>query len=343
MTIHKKHDCEQDNDRDDHDDQFENRETLASMRESMDHIYSNCTTVRIAVILLTLFGILMIRESYEVMPIISHQTLGHRVYLATGLIALGVCLGAPVAHAMNTISQGYAASSDMAVGSLVSLADNSTDTVVLASSKNVSNLFGVVVNDGSSVLTLENGTTSQVQIATGGVLPTLVSDCNGSIAAGDPITASPIEGVGMVATTNIKIVGIAQGKMTGAKKQTVDKGICSSGEVTLGQVGVLVGVSYHYREPEKTIIPATLQNIANAIAGKSVNSLPIIISAGIFLITVIIVVAIIYSMIRSSIISVGRNPMAQSAVYRDVIQLSALVLAILGVAIIAIYLVLTRM
>jgi hypothetical protein len=47
-------------------------------------------------------------------------------------------------------------------------------------------------------------------------------------------------------------------------------------------------------------------------------------------------------MIRNSIISVGRNPMAQSAVYRDVIQLSALVLGILAVAVIAIYFILSR-
>jgi hypothetical protein len=265
------------------------------------------------------------------------------MYAAVAFVALGVFVCIPTVSALTTISQGYAASSEMAVGSLVSLADNSTDTVVLASNKNVSNLFGVVVNDGSSVLTLESGNKTQVQVATSGVLPTLVSDCNGSIAAGDPITASPIEGVGMKATTNIKIVGIAQGKMGGTKTQTVDKDICSTGEITLGQLGVLVGVSYHYREPEKTIIPATLQNIANTIAGKSVNTLPVIISAAIFFVTVIVVVAIIYSMIRSSIISVGRNPMAQSAVYRDVIQLSALVLAILGVGMIAIYLVLTRM
>lgn len=276
------------------------------------------------------------------MPIPSTRILWYRVLLAT-LFGAALFVIAPSAHAITTISQGYLSSTDIAVGSLVSLTDNSSDSVVLATSKNVSNLFGVAVNNGSSILTLENGTKTQVQVATGGVLPTLVSDCNGSISSGDPITASPIEGVGMKATTNIKIVGIAQGKVTGTKTQTIDKNICSTDSVTLGQVGVLVGVSYHYREPEKTIIPATLQNIANTIAGKSVNTLPVIISAAIFLVTVIVVVAIIYSMVRSSIISVGRNPMAQSAVYRDVIQLSALVLAILGVGMVAIYLVLTRM
>lgn len=276
------------------------------------------------------------------MSIPTYRATRHRVYLATA-IGLSVFACAPVASAVTTISQGYTASTTIAVGSIVSLEDNSTDSVTLASNYNINNLFGVVINNGSSILTLDSGSKTQVQVATNGVLPTLVSDCNGSISAGDPITASPVQGIGMKATTNIKIIGIAQGKVIGTTKQKVSKDVCGSEEVTLGQVPILVSVTYHYREPEKTIIPASLQNLANTVAGKAVSSLPIIISAGIFLVTVIIVVAIIYSMIRSSIISVGRNPMAQSAVYRGVIQLSALVLVILGVGMIAIYLVLTRM
>jgi heme/copper-type cytochrome/quinol oxidase subunit 2 len=101
-------------------------------------------------------------------------------------------------------------------------------------------------------------------------------------------------------------------------------------------------VSYHYKQPDKTLIPAALQNVANSIAGKKVDSLPIILSGVIFIIMLISVVSIIYAMIRSSIISVGRNPMAQSAIYRDIIQLSILVLAIISVSVIAIYFVLTR-
>ena len=256
---------------------------------------------------------------------------------------LGLFALAPAAAAVTTISQGYSASSNIAIGSLVSLENNSNDSVTPASTSNINNLFGVVINNGSSILTLDNGSKTEVQVATSGILPVLVSDCNGSIGSGDPVTASPIQGVGMKATTNIKIVGIAQGKVTGTTKQKVAKEICGSEEITLGQVPVLISVAYHYREPEKTIIPASLQNLANTVAGKSVSSLPIIMSAAIFLITIIIVVAIIYSLIRNSIISIGRNPMAQSAVYRDVIQLSALVLAILGVGVVAIYLVLTRM
>ncbi len=251
-------------------------------------------------------------------------------------------LAAP-SWAVTSLSQGYTTSETISVGSVVSLVSNSTDTVTFGSTQNSNNLLGVTINDGSSLLTLNNGSKSQVQVATNGVTPTLVSDCNGAIHQGDMVAASPIKGVGMLATTNTKVVGVAQGEMTGTTKQKVDGGVCANSDVTLGQVPVLVSVSYHYKQPDKTIIPAALQNIANSIAGHQVSSLPIIISSAIFLITVIIVCAIIYSMIKSSIISVGRNPLSQSAVYRDVIQLSALVLGILGVALISIYLILTRM
>jgi hypothetical protein len=90
------------------------------------------------------------------------------------------------------------------------------------------------------------------------------------------------------------------------------------------------------------VIPLAIQNIANALAGKTVNPLPILVSMAIFLITLIIVVTLIYTMIHGSIISVGRNPMSQAAIYRNLIQLSALVVVILAVAIIAISFILTR-
>ena len=111
----------------------------------------------------------------------------------------------------------------------------------------------------------------------------------------------------------------------------------------IGQIPIQVSVSYFFKEPDKTLVPQAIQNIANTLAGKNVSTLPIVISVAIFIVTMIVVVSITYAMIRSSIISVGRNPMSQSAIYRDLIQLSALVLAILAVGMISIYLVLTRM
>lgn len=261
------------------------------------------------------------------------------VTIATFILALPL-----VAGAITSISQSYSTTDKLSLGSIVSLLNNTSDQVIAATTSNVDSILGVVINSGSSILSLSNGSDDQVQVATSEMASVLVSDINGDIIQGDQITASPIKGVGMKATGNTKVIGIAQAQPenSDATQYYTD----SQGKkqpVILGEVPILVNVSYFFKEPEKTLIPSALQNLANALAGKTVSTLPIIISAAIFILTLIVVVSIIYSMIRSSIISVGRNPMSQSAIYRDLIQLSALVLAILTVGMISIYLVLTKM
>ena len=261
-----------------------------------------------------------------------------------GLVLFVVALPL-VASASTYISQSYATTDTIPVGSLVSLQKNTSDQVVAAVTTTVDNLIGIAVNAGNSVLSVNNGQSNQVQVATSGTLPVIVSDINGAVARGDQITASPINGVGMKATSNVRVVGIAQGDLnesTGSKQIYTD----SSGEkqsILIGEVPILVNVSYFYKQPDKTLIPTSIQNVANSLAGKSVSSLPIIVSAAIFIVTIIVVVSIVFSMVRSSIISVGRNPMSQSAIYRDLIQLSVLVVVILAVGMASIYLVLTRM
>ncbi len=250
------------------------------------------------------------------------------------------------ARAVTTITQGYStADKSLVTGSIVSLEKDSASDVVAASNSNSDRILGVVVNDGSSLITFTSGTESQVQVATSGNQPVLVSDINGDIYEGDHITASPIKGVGMKATSNSAVIGIAQGNLANSSGNTKQEYTDSEGKkqaVTIGQVNVQVNVAYYFKQPEKTVIPQALQNLANRMAGKNVSTMPIIISGAIFIIMLIVVCSIIYSMIRSSIISIGRNPMSQSAVYRNVIQLSVLVMVIIGAAMISIYVILTR-
>lgn len=271
----------------------------------------------------------------------------HRPYrrlLVMAVTLLGLTLSTTT-HALTSISQSYTTTQTLSLGSLVSLQTDtaSADQVVGATSSNGEGLFGVVINADSSPLALSSDQENQVQVATSGTEQTLVSDINGPVKRGDHITASPISGVGMKANGNVRIIGIAQSDMSGSSKQTYKDKAGTEHSVIVGQVPVLINVSYYFKEPDKTIIPSALQNMANALAGKTVSTLPIVISAAIFLIMLIVVSSIIYSMIRSSIISVGRNPMSQSAIYRDLIQLSALVIGILAVGLISVYLVLTRL
>ncbi len=254
-------------------------------------------------------------------------------------------LGLPAAASgLTPISQGFLTSDKLALGSIVSLQNNTADQVSAASTSNVNNIIGVVTSDSNSPLSLSSSQAKQIQVATSGIVRVLVSDMNGPVSQGDQITASPIKGVGMKATDSVKVVGIAQGSLSskeGTKESYKDKD-GKTHSVLLGEVPVLLNVSYYFKQPDKTVIPSAIQNVANALAGKAVRPLPIIISMVIFIVTLVVVVSLIYSMIRSSIISVGRNPMSQSAIYRNLIQLSALVLVILGVAVVAIYMVLTK-
>ena len=147
----------------------------------------------------------------------------------------------------------------------------------------------------------------------------------------------------MKATGNAKIIGTAQATLnTTTQPQSYTDSTGKQKTLRLAQIPVLVNVAYYYRQPEKTIIPQAVQNVANTVAGKQVSSVPILMSIGIFLITLVVVVSIIYSMIHSSIISVGRNPLSQSAIYRDILQMSALVVGILAVSVVSIYMVLTK-
>lgn len=245
--------------------------------------------------------------------------------------------------AITTMSQGYSTKESIPMGSIVSLEDNSNDHVIASTHKTSDGIIGVVIGNNNSVIALSNGQENQVQVATSGVVSVLVSNINGTIKKGDQITSSPIKGVGMKANSNVKVVGVAQTNPINNKKETYKDTSGNDKTVKLSEISVLVNVTYYFKEPEKTVIPNSIQYLANAIAGKAVEPLPIIISGAIFIITIIVVVSIIYSMIKNSIVSIGRNPMSQSAVYRDLVQLSLLVVGILAVALISIYVILARL
>jgi hypothetical protein len=266
-------------------------------------------------------------------------TLWHWLFVIAILLSIPV-----VAKAATIISESYISNDKLIPGSIVSLKKGTTDHVEPASTDNAAYILGVVIDGDNSQISFTSDRSNEVHVGTNGVQPVLVSDINGDIAVGDPITASPIKNMGMKATDNVKIVGVAQEAFPNgsATKGNYKDQKGQQQSVKLGQISVLVNVSYFYKQPDKTIIPSAVQNVANALAGKKVNALPILISIGIFIMSMIVVVSIVFSMIRSSIISVGRNPMSQAAVYRNVIQLSSLVIIILGVAVGTIYMVLTK-
>ncbi len=241
------------------------------------------------------------------------------------------------------IAENYTADSQLPANSLASLKSDSTDKVELSNTGNVNTMVGVVIDRSDASISFSSGEKTQVQVAKSGTLDVLVSNINGAIEQGDYITASPINGVGMRATGSTKVIGIAQSDLKNGVTQKVkdDSGI--ENEIQVGTATVLVSVSGYIGETENSFIPRPVQEVANTLAGRTVSALPIFLSLGVFLVTLIVVSIIIYSMVRNGIISVGRNPLSSSAIYRNIIQLSALIIGILIAAFILIYFILTRM
>lgn len=263
-----------------------------------------------------------------------------RLGCCLGLAFIAVLLLPAGADASTLISQGFLTNSSIAPDSLVSLQNNTSDYVSPATLKTDNTLLGVTVNSSNAEVSLSAVGSSQVEVATNGVEPVLVSDINGPIQVGDPITVSPIKGVGMKATANTKIIGISQDSFPNS---TASSQSVNNQKVKLGTAAVLINVAYYFKQPDKTIIPQALQNIVDSLAGKTVNTVPIILSIVVFLVSLVVIVSVIYSLIHGSIISVGRNPLSQSAVYRNVIHLSILVVGIIAVTVIVIYMILTRL
>lgn len=249
---------------------------------------------------------------------------------------------AATAESIAAISQGFKTNEkELATGALVSLKSGSQSTVQLTNTERVNQLVGVV---GDRPLVELNNNDKETQIVISGTTGTLVSNINGDIKTGDKITASPITGVGMKASDSTMIVGTAQVDLS--TTSTTDKTITDKQgqqqKIKVGTIPVQVNVTYFASlEDEKAFLPPFLQSLANAVAGKSVSPVRVLVSALVLALGFVSIGVLLYSSIRSSIISIGRNPLSEGAVRKSLFEVGATALGILLVMLIAIYLVLT--
>jgi hypothetical protein len=252
--------------------------------------------------------------------------------LASPVVAAGQASGA--------IAQGFKAGqgADIVAGALVSAKADSSHSVELATADSADRLVGVVDTKPLVAISQDN---SEVQVVLSGTTTVLVSDINGPIKASDKITASPIAGVGMVATADSRVVGAAQADfdVSKARTQTVTDRKGQSHTVHVGLIAIQVGVAY-YQAPGSNFLPPFVQSLANSVAGRPVALLRVVLSAALLLAGFLSVAVLIYSSVRSAMISLGRNPLAASVIRKGLYQMAGIVLAVLGGTLLASYLVL---
>lgn len=239
----------------------------------------------------------------------------------------------------SSISHSYKTTSEIARGSLVSLDPNQKDTVVLANSDNAKYLLGIAVQDNESVIAV-NVTKNSTQVATNGVVVTLVSTANGDIKVGDQVAVSPFNGIGMKSSPGLRIVGLAQTELTSttantSKQEVTDKS-GNKKEVTVGYIKISVAVGTATAAATRGV----LQRIAEEIAGHPVSKLRIILCTIIAVSALASLVTLIYAAIYSTIISVGRNPLAKFAIFRTLTSVIIMAFMTATVATVAIFIIL---
>ncbi len=271
--------------------------------------------------------------------------LRHRIKGLAAAAALALFAAAP---ASASLSQGYATTSPIATGSLVALDPKSSGTVVAADLTNAGRLFGVVVAPTAASISLSGSGSGQVQVAVSGSADVLVSTSGGDIHVGDYISVSSIAGVGQkVGASSTRVIGTAQADFNAGSdnvtKRSIDDGTGKK-EVAIGQIPVVVAVSSYTATNGKQqyVVPNWLQNLSNTLAGKAVSPIRIIIAGAILIVAIISISVLLYSAVRNSIISIGRNPLSKKGVLQGMLTIGAFAMVILAVTAVSMYLVIAR-
>lgn len=264
--------------------------------------------------------------------------------VTAGLLMLAVGILSHQARAAETpsvISQGFTTkSTDLQYGALVSSDPASKDEVKPADTSLATELVGVVA--GSSVL--EIGTDQQkIQVVTGGISSVLVSDINGEVKKGDRITVSPIAGVGMKTRGGVQVVGVALNdtQRSDTSERTIKDRTGKSQTIHVGRVDALINVAYFpVPDSEKTFLPPFLQQFAATVAGKEVSTIRILVALAIVIVGLSGAGVLLNASVRSSILSIGRNPLSERAVRKSLLGVIGMCLGIIGATLGVVYLVL---
>ena len=266
-------------------------------------------------------------------------------------ITLGVAttLGVPVfAEGAGGNVQGYSAKSPLDAGTIVQLTDSDTRRVEIATQAKLQRMFGIVIDRAQSPLTMSSeGLENETFVAVSGTYTALVSTQGGPIASGDHLTLSSIDGVLMKASTKEETVFGRAGSSFDGKGVVLgttslkDTNGNDSRSVSLGSMPVTIDIKQNPNVKSTEVkVPNFLERVGQAIAEKQVSPIRIYLSMAITAISIIAAIVILYSGVRSSMISIGRNPMSKKSIFRALIEIILTSILILIIGLFAVYLLL---
>lgn len=244
--------------------------------------------------------------------------------------------------------QGYSADRLLDNGIIVQLTGEKSNRVQPARQAELQNMFGVTVDPQQlSVRVSRPELENETFVSVSGTYNTLVSTQNGAISPGDYVTLSSIDGVAMKAGYDEPTVfGRAvtgfdgKGVVLGAVTLKDTKGN-DNRQVKLGQIPVTIDIKRNPNQKStKAKVPEALERIGQAIAEKEVDPIRIYLSMAITAISLIASIIVVYSGVKNSVISIGRNPMIKKSIFRALLEIILTSFLILIIGLFAVYLLL---
>ncbi len=264
---------------------------------------------------------------------------------AAGLFAL--CLVPQFIAGAQTVSQGYGVTGTVQKGMIVMIDPKDSHKVMALSNKTDKAMQGVVVSANDTVVSLGgDSTVTQVYVASNGKYDALVSTQNGSIKAGDIISVSALDGIGMKAdSSQTVILGKALTSFDGSKNASGTADLTTSNgtkQVAIGFAQIDISISHNPLAASISgpPVPAFLRKSGDSIAGKPVSTVRLYVSMGVLLVTMFMTASLLYGGVRSSLVSIGRNPLAKKSIIRGLIQVIILGLTVFVIGLDTIYLLL---
>lgn len=247
------------------------------------------------------------------------------------------------------VTQGYQSDATLQQGMIVRLVPGQDNKVEALGQDSATDMLGVVVAATDAPVAIsDNSDKAQTYVATYGQYDVLVSNENGAIKAGDTITISSVDGVGMKAGDSQKevlgkAVGAFDGKTDTQTSQTLQT---SSGKktVSIGRIQVNISIAHNpaYKETatDTNGVPKFLQPAIQIITNKPVGAVRVYASLLILFVAMVISGVILYAGVRTGLTAIGRNPLAKNSIVRNLIQVILVALIIVLVGLIAVYLLL---
>jgi hypothetical protein len=245
----------------------------------------------------------------------------------------------------NSISQSYKSENTLPTGSLVSLTGDGSNNVEKTTTENEGLVIGVVVDGSGSLVDIQSQNTD-VRVAINGDVELLVSTQNGNIAKGDYLIASPLAGISTKdspTAKNAKYIAIASEEFSevssGAKNIEIKEEGDKTRTVSVGYINAKLIIGDR-PAAERNKDDNFLTDIASKVARRSVSTLQAVAAVAIFILGFSITAVLLHGSIKSSFISIGRNPLSRDSILTGLARVVLLAILIIITSVTSAYLIL---